>query len=104
MSAPLACSLYYYSGNLTQVWDPALKWKTYTSDVFGNLVSVVEPDTSNNFNNVTAYTYNVLNRLTKVTMQTGSGPQTRTFTYDQNTQRLTETNNPENGIVSQTPP
>jgi len=36
-----------YAGNQTTVTDPAGKWKTFTSDVEGNLTSVVEPDPAN---------------------------------------------------------
>ena len=34
---------YVYSGNQTTVTDPAGKWKTFTTDVLGNLMSVTEP-------------------------------------------------------------
>ena len=35
---------YVYQGNTVTVTDPAGKWKTFTMDAFGNLVTVVEPD------------------------------------------------------------
>ena len=35
---------YVYSGNQTTVTDPAGKWKTFTTDVQGNLTTVTEPD------------------------------------------------------------
>jgi len=34
---------YAYQGNSTTVTDPAGKWKTYTTDAFGNLTVVTEP-------------------------------------------------------------
>src|SRR5207253_1657970 len=64
---------YIYSTNVTQVWDAAGKWKNQTTDAFGNLISVVEPDTAHGFNNQATYTYNATNQLTKVTMLTVSG-------------------------------
>ena len=35
---------YSYAGNTTTVTDPAGKWKTFTNDVEGNLVTVTEPN------------------------------------------------------------
>ena len=35
---------YRYQGNQTTVTDAAGKWKTFTNDAFGNVVSVAEPD------------------------------------------------------------
>jgi hypothetical protein len=35
---------YIYAGNIVQVNDPAGKWKLFTTDAFGNLVSVTEPN------------------------------------------------------------
>ena len=37
---------YTYQGNFTTVTDPAGKWKQYASDTFGNLVSVIEPQST----------------------------------------------------------
>lgn len=95
---------YQYQGNQVTVTDPALKWKTFTMDAFGNLVSVVEPDPS--LGNVTTnYTYDILNHLTAVSMPRGSNTQTRTFNYNSGTTVtgfLQSATNPENGTVTYT--
>jgi YD repeat-containing protein len=74
---------YSYSGNMTTVTDPAGKWKTFTSDVLGNLVTVVEPDPANQPGGTltTSYTYDWMNHLVGVSMPRGSTTQTRTFVY-----------------------
>ena len=68
--------------------------KTYTYDASGNLLQVTEPGSL-----ATLYTYDVLNHLTQVSMTRGGTTQTRTFTYDSSTQRLTQTTTPEAGTV-----
>ena len=60
---------YTYQGNRTTVTDPAGKWKTFTSDAFGNLAGVAEPDPNGGANLIATYTYNMVNQLTQVTMQ-----------------------------------
>jgi YD repeat-containing protein len=35
---------YSYLGNVTTVTDPAGKWKQFTTDVEGNLITVTEPN------------------------------------------------------------
>jgi len=107
---------YAYAGNQTTVTDPAGKWKTFTSDVPGNLVTVTEPDacvTANTY--TTSYTYDWMKHLTGVSMPranvsytgtTCSEPgglttQTRTFVYD-SAGRLYSATNPENGTVTYT--
>ncbi|MCI0718594.1 MAG: hypothetical protein L0338_06410, partial [Acidobacteria bacterium] len=87
---------YLYQGNATTVTDPAGKWKRYTRDVLGNLVKVEEPDPALGANFETNYAYNVLNRLTGVTMPRPSGTQTRAFVYDSN-QRVQSVSHPESG-------
>jgi YD repeat-containing protein len=90
---------HVYSGNTTTITDPAGKWKKYTSDAFGQLVKVTEPDPLHG-NVDTNYTYDTLGRLTVVSMPRGAVTQTRTFTYDGSSQRLLSATNPENGTVS----
>src|SRR5262249_26999296 len=53
-------------------------------DAFGRLVSVAEPAVAgSSFNLTTAYQYDVLDKLTRVTQQDDSGTtQVRTFVYD----------------------
>ena len=81
--------------------DAARKWKTFTNDVLGNLVSVAEPDPANQPGGTltTSYTYDWMNHLSGVTMPRSSATQTRTFIYD-DAGRLTSAMNPENGTVS----
>jgi hypothetical protein len=63
--------------------DPALKWKTFTSDAFGNLTQVTEPDPGGGANVTSNYAYTALNQLTLVTMTRNTGtppsPHTRPF-------------------------
>jgi YD repeat-containing protein len=91
---------YTYTGNTTLVTDAAGKWKKNTTDSFGNLINVQEPDTPHGYNNSTTYTYNGVNQLTQVSMQTASGTQTRTFTWSG--ADLVSATNPENGTVNYT--
>ncbi len=96
VTAPDGVSItsYAYQGNQTTITDPAGKSKTYTYDASGNLLQVTEPGSLATF-----YTYDVLNHLTQVSMTRGGTTQTRTFTYDSSTQRLTQATTPEAGTV-----
>ena len=95
---------YAYQGNFTTITDPAGNWKQYTSDAFGNLATVLEPDPTVNpvvgppspppaypvtsgpsGMLLTSYAYDPLNHLTQVAMPRstayGMKTQTRTFGY-----------------------
>ena len=85
---------YVYQGTQTTITDPAGHSKTYTYDARGNLLQVTEPGSL-----ATLYTYDALNHMTQVSMTRGSTTQTRTFTYDSGTQRLTQATTPEAGTV-----
>ena len=89
---------YTYQGNVTKVTDPLQKWKQYTSDSNGNLVLVTEPNPAGG-NLTTTYTYDTLNHLKGVSMPRATGTQTRSWTYDAGTQRLTQATAPENGTT-----
>jgi YD repeat-containing protein len=115
---------YAYYGNTTTVTDPAGKWKAMTTDVDGNLVSVVEldptysplvitaPAVAQNIDCVTTqagaglfgtcYTYDAFKNLITVKMPRSTGTQTRTFTYQAGTNWLLTATNPENGTVTYT--
>jgi len=100
---------YQYQGNTVTVTDAAGKWKTFTVDAFGNLVTVLEPDPVLQTNVTTSYTYDVLNHLIGVSMPRGGTPQTRTFNYNLPspnsttvTAFLQSATNPENGTVNYT--
>jgi YD repeat-containing protein len=59
---------YSYSGNTVTVTDAASHSKTFTMDVFGNLISVQETDPTLKALVTTSYTYDVLNHLISVSM------------------------------------
>jgi hypothetical protein len=61
------------------VTDPAGKWKKFTSDAFGNLTQVNEPNAAGGADYVTTYTYNLHNQLTGVSMPRPTATQTSTF-------------------------
>ena len=92
---------YLYQGNTVTVTDPAGKWKTFTMDAFGNLVTVNEPNPAGGANYVTTYTYDLSNHLTGVSMTRGTVTQTRSFNYGNGGYLLSATN-PENGTVTYT--
>ena len=81
------------------VTDAAGKTKTMTMDAVGNLTQVVEPNPAGG-TFTTNYFYDMLKRLTLVSMPRGASTQTRSWNYDSTTQRLTSLTNPENGTVS----
>jgi RHS repeat-associated protein len=99
---------YSYSGNNTTVTDPTGKWKTFTTDAFGQLVQVQEPTPNSGTepNHVTLYTYDVFGHLTQVRMDRTVGgsvkTQYRTWAYDPTTLRLMSKTSPESGTVSYT--
>jgi YD repeat-containing protein len=98
-----ARTTYSYSGNQSTVTDPAGNWKTFTSDVLGNLTTVVEPDPANRPSGTLAtnYTYDWMNHVSQVSMSRAGTTQTRTFVYN-NAGLLTSATNPENGTVTYT--
>ena len=91
---------YAYQGNTVTVTDPAGKWKAFTTDGYGNLVQVAEPNPAGGSNYTTSYTYDLMNRLIGVSMPRSTGTQTRSWTYTG--AFLTSATNPENGTVSYT--
>ena len=112
---------YAYYGSTTVVTDPAGNWKAMTTDVDGNLKSVIEPDPAYNPAALTSaqsidcvstqapsgmmgtcYVYDVVKNLTTVRMPRSTGTQTRTFTYQTGTNWLLTATNPENGTVTYT--
>jgi YD repeat-containing protein len=97
-----SATVYLYVGNTVRVTDAAGKWKQHTLDALGNLVQVTEPRPGGGSDYQTTYTYNVLNRLTQVSMPRDGVTQTRTFVYDSTTQRLSSVTNPESGTTSYT--
>ena len=93
---------YLYSGNVTTVTDPAGKWKQFTTDVSGNLVTVTEPDPANPPSGAvsTTYTYDWMNHVTGVSMTRAGTTQTRSFVYDTAGRLTSWQTNPESGTVS----
>ncbi len=57
---------YSYQGNTVTVTDPAGKWKTFTTDGYGNLAQVTEPNPSGGSNYVTSYSYQQQEALSPV--------------------------------------
>ena len=97
---------YSYQGNVVTVTDPAGAWKKYTSDAFGRLRTVEEPNPAGG-SYFTTYTYDELDHLISVNMPRPTGTQTRTFNYiDPATSKpgalLRWANNPESGTVTYT--
>ena len=73
---------YAYTQQTATVTDPAGKKRKSQTDGAGRLVVLTEPDTSNNLNTATYYTYNVLNELLTVADAPSNPTQSRTYTYD----------------------
>jgi hypothetical protein len=122
----VSTTTYSYLGNQTTVTDPAGLAKTFTKDVLGNLLTVTEPDPTNQPSGTvtTSYSYDWMNHVACVDMDRGGTPGAYTYTsngvsctsvYAQNTGTrrtrtfvysdaglLTSTTNPEtlNGVVS----
>jgi RHS repeat-associated protein len=92
---------YVYEGATVKVTDPAGKWKRFSYDVFGNIRKVEEPRPGGG-SYETSYVYDVLDRLTGVTMGRDGTTQSRTWTYDAGTQRLATVTMPESGTTSYT--
>ncbi len=90
---------YTYQGNTTTVTDPAGKWKSFTSDAFGNLTVVTEPNPAGGSNYTTTYTYDLFGDVTGVSMPRGGVTQTRSFTWAY-PGKLASSTNPENGTVT----
>ena len=91
---------YAYQGNQTTVTDPAGKWKQFTSDAFGNLTTVTEPNPAGGNDLTTSYVYTLRNQLAQATMVRDGYTQTRTFLYSG--PDLVSATNPENGTVTYT--
>jgi len=78
---------YSYAGNVATVTDPARKWKKFTADAFSQLIQVEEPtpNSSNEPNHISLYTYDTFGHLTQARMdrtirfarRTGPGYTTR---------------------------
>jgi YD repeat-containing protein len=91
---------YAYQGNTVTATDAAGKWKTFETDVFGNLTKVTEPNPGGGTVD-SLYTYNLRNQVKQVTMTRGAVTQTRTFAYD-GQWRLQTATNPETGTATYT--
>jgi hypothetical protein len=63
------------------VTDPAGKWKKFTNDAEGNLVTVTEPDPASLTGGTltTLYAYDWMKHLTNVSMTRAGAAQTRAF-------------------------
>lgn len=85
-----------YSNNCTTVKDEAGKTRESCTDGLGRLKQVFEDPTGNNWE--TDYTYDALNDLISVVQ---GGSRSRNFQYD-SLGRMTQSNNPESGIISYT--
>ncbi len=94
------------TGNWIDFTDEAGNHWQRSTDSFGNLVGVMEPNGSSTAPTMeTDYGYNTLNDLASVTQWGGtngsSGARLRSFTYD-SLGRLGSSTNPESGVVSYT--
>jgi YD repeat-containing protein len=96
----VSVTLHTNQSNQLTVTDATGKWKTFTTDAMGNLVTVTEPDPVSG-TVATTYTYNGANQFLTVTMMPRSnGTQTRSFQWTGSD--LTSATNPENGTVTYT--
>ncbi|MFN8006848.1 MAG: hypothetical protein U0V70_07470 [Terriglobia bacterium] len=94
---------FAFAGNATTTTDPSGKWKKHTYDSQGKLIKVTEPYPSGSNSRDTAdYVYDILGRIKTVSVYGNGTTQTRTFTYDPTTQRLTSVTHPESGTTSYT--
>jgi RHS repeat-associated protein len=89
---PSSTATYTYVANALTVQDPAGKKRKSALDGAGRLLTVTEPDSTNTLNQITSYTYTILDALATVT----EGSQTRTYSYDA-LGRLTDSTTPEAG-------
>jgi len=100
---------YLYRGNTVKVTDPPLpnmpaNSKTFTMDAMGNLTTVSETDPTLG-PVTTAYTYDMLNHLTQVSMTRNGTQQNRYFNYTSGATvgaHLLSATNPETGQVTYT--
>ena len=95
---------YWYMGWASQVTDPAagaVNWKSFETDVSGNLIAEWEPDPLTGSFTSTTYTYDWMNHLIGSSMTRAGTTQTRTFVYN-SVGQLTSATNPESGTVSYT--
>ena len=92
-----AVTSYSYNTNTLTVTDPAGKSRKTAVDGLGRVVSVFEPDATNNnlLTQQTSYTYTVLDAVATVSQ----GVQARTYNYD-GIGRLTNSSTPEAGTLS----
>jgi len=95
-----------YAGNVATFTDENSSQWQHTSDAFGNLIEVLEPDGSSTAPSMeTDYSYDGLGNLWQVNQWGGphgsSGARTRSFTYDGRSELLSATN-PESGTVGYT--
>ena len=101
-------STYAYAGNTTTVTDPTGKWKTFTTDAYGQLVQVQEPtpNSGSEPNHITTYSFDVFGHLTRAQMSRTVGgvvkTQTRSWVYDPVTLRLASQTSPEAGTLTYT--
>jgi hypothetical protein len=95
-----------YFANSVKTTDAAGKWKTHTSDAFGNLVLVTEPNPAGGADWTTTYRYNVFNQLTRVEMPRphngGTYTQVRTFTWSGSRMNRKRTRRRERSLTSTT--
>ncbi len=89
---------YTYAEQYTTVVDPAGKKRKSQIDGAGRLVALTEPDTNNNLNTTTYYSYTVLDGLATVADALSNPTQTRTYVYDALGRLFTSTT-PEGGTT-----
>jgi RHS repeat-associated protein len=77
---------YSYTGNTVTITDPLSHQREQVFDSFGDLTSVIEPNSAETLSWTTAYQYNGLGKVTRIDQKGGSSSssnwRTRTFTYD----------------------
>ena len=97
-TAPGAAAPPALGSSVTTV-DPKGNWKIVTTDGFGNVARVTEPNPAGGAPYITQYLYDRIDHLTLVSMPRNGYTQTRSFVYDPVSFKLMNETHPETGMT-----